>query len=278
MMTSSFVIDVTETNFEYEVIAFSQNTPVVVDFWATWCRPCKVLSPLLEKLAHEAKGAFRLARLDVDQNPNLALRYGVRNVPTVKAFTQGQVVSEFAGLLPEAQVREFLRNITPPSPLDLLIEKADGLLFLHQWEQAERAYREALQQNPENPVSLFGLAKTLLSQGEAREALAILRRFPPSRLFTRAEQLVDLAQSFIDLDQDKLPNETPLDTAFSNSIRLAKRGNLPAAMDGLLDILRQDRRYRGGKAHRVCLGILELMGEEDPQTRTYRSELGSVLF
>src|SRR5512138_2786220 len=127
MMSSNFIVDVTEHDFEYEVLSYSQNVPVVVEFWATWCQPCKTLSPMLERLTEEAGGSFRLARVDVDSNPNLALRYGVRSVPTVKAISQGQVVGEFAGLQPEARVRDFLARLAPPSEASLAIEKATSL-------------------------------------------------------------------------------------------------------------------------------------------------------
>src|SRR5665648_1254144 len=103
-MAADIIIDVTEADFEYEVIAYSQNIPVLVDFWATWCRPCKTLSPLLEKLAHEAVGSFRLAKVDVDANPNLALQYGIRTVPTVKAFSTAQVGGEFVGVPKEDRI------------------------------------------------------------------------------------------------------------------------------------------------------------------------------
>ncbi len=97
MTPSEFIVDVSESNFEYEVLSYSQNLPVVVDFWAEWCQPCKRLGPLLEQLTEEARGNFRLARVDVDANPNLALRYSVRSIPTVKAFSQGQVVLHLPG-------------------------------------------------------------------------------------------------------------------------------------------------------------------------------------
>src|SRR5512136_491822 len=107
-MATENIINVSEADFEYEVLKFSQNVPVVVDFWADWCRPCKALSPMLEKIAHEAGGAFRLAKVDVDANPNLAILYNVRSIPMVKAFSNGQVVAEFIGLQPEDRVREFI--------------------------------------------------------------------------------------------------------------------------------------------------------------------------
>ena len=114
MTPSDFIVDVTESDFEYEVLSYSQNVPVVVEFWATWCQPCKTLGPMLERLTEEASGVFRLARVDVDSSPNLALRYSVRSVPTVKAISQGQVVGEFAGLQPEVRVRDFLEKLSPP--------------------------------------------------------------------------------------------------------------------------------------------------------------------
>lgn len=278
MMTSDFIIDVSEVDFDYEVISYSRNIPVIVDFWATWCRPCKVLSPLLEKLAVEAKGAFRLARVDVDQNPNLAMRYGVRSIPTLKAFSNGEVVNEMVGAQPESRLRDFLNRITPPSLPTLSLEKADTLLNEHRWEMAEGMYREFLEQSPENPAALLGLVKSLLAQGESREALLILRQFPASRQYAQAELILPLAESMLAFQQGTLPDETDLDAAFRNSIRLATRGNFPAALDGLLEIIKEDKRYRDGIARQVFLGILEILGEEDPLTRQYRSELASILF
>ncbi len=278
MMASDFIIEVNETNFEYEVLSYSQNVPVVVDFWATWCRPCKVLGPMLESMALEASGAFRLARVDVDQNPNLALRYGVRSIPTVKVFTSSQVAGEFTGVIPEEKLREFLGKITPPSPQQLLQEKADSMLSLHQWMQAEAIYRDLLAQSGSLPVTLLGLAKALLMQNKNTEALNILRNFPASRMYNTAELLRPYAEDVVALANGQLPDDRPLDAAFRTAVRLASRGNLPAAMDGLLDILRQDKNFHSGRARLVVLGLLELMGEDDPQTRQYRAELASVLF
>ena len=278
MMASDFIVDVNETDFEYEVLSYSQNIPVVVDFWATWCRPCKILSPMLESMTQEAGGAFRLARVDVDENPNLALRYGVRSIPAVKAFSGGQVVGEFSGVIPEEKLREFLSKITPPSPQQLMQEKADSMLALHQWAQAEKTYRELLEQNAAAPETLLGLAKTLLMQNQSGEALHILHNFPASRLLPTAELVRPYAEDAVAQARGELPMDGELDAAFAMAIRLANRGNLPAALDGLLDVLRQDKGYRRGRARQVIVALLELMGEDDPQTREYRAELASVLF
>jgi putative thioredoxin len=278
MAPSNFIFDVTEADFEYEVLSYSQNTPVVVDFWATWCQPCKRLGPMLERLAEEAHGNFRLARVDVDANPNLALRYGVRSIPTVKAFSQGQVVGEFAGLQPEMRVREFVEKLGPPSEASLAQEKADSLLADHQWAEAETIYRALEEKNQNQPNVLLGLVKALLAQGKVGEALFILNYFPASREFNAAQILRPLADAMIKAERNELPDETDLDVMFRNSIRLAARGNHLAALDGLLDILRQDKRYRSDKARQVFLGIVELLGSDDPDARQYRSELASVLF
>src|SRR4030043_2414177 len=107
-MASDYIKTVTEVDFEYEVIAYSNQISVVVDFWAEWCRPCKTLTPVLEKIAEDARGSFRLAKVNVDENPNLALRFSVRSIPNVKAFHDGQVVSAFLGLQPEHRIKEFI--------------------------------------------------------------------------------------------------------------------------------------------------------------------------
>jgi putative thioredoxin len=278
VMASDFIIDVNEADFEYQVVAYSANTPVIVDFWATWCKPCKELSPLLERLARQAGGSFRLARLDVDRNPNLAILYGVRSIPTVKAFSGGQVVGEFVGILSEERLAEFLSQITPPSPLALAVEKASSLLDLKQWTAAEEIFRKVLEQDADQTRSLLGLARTLLAQGKAGEASFVLAHFPASREYAQAELLQPYARALVELDEGRLPADTDLDAVFAGAVRLARRGKFPAALDGLLDILRQDKRYRGGKARAVFLSLLAILGDDDPEARQYRAELASVLF
>lgn len=278
MTPSNFIVDVSETDFEYEVLSYSQNVPVVVEYSAKWCQPCKVLGPMLERLTEEAGGVFRLARVDVDESPNLALRYGVRSVPTVKAIMQGQVVGEFAGLQPEARVREFLDRLAPPSESALALEKADSLLEAHQWKEAEVIYRELDEQINNNPAILLGLVKSLLAQGKSGEALFILNYFPASKEYNSAQILHPLAESMMKYEKNELPAETDLDATFRNSLRLAMRGNHFAALDGLLEILRQDKRYRQDKARQVFVGLLELLGPNDEDAKQYRAELTQVLF
>lgn len=272
------IINVTEADFEYEVLAYSKNTPVVVDFWAEWCQPCKTLTPLLEKLVGELGGSFRLAKVDVDANPNLAARFNVRSIPTVIAFTDGSPRDQFIGMQSETRIRAFLEAIVPPSPLSLAIEKANGLLAAHQWPEAETAFREILLKEAEIPACLLGLSIAQLAQGKGSEGRLHLYNFPASKEFTRAEALIPYAEALIALQENALPQEGDLDAAFANSIRLASQGKFNLALDGLLDILRQDKRYRDGMARAVVLSLLEILGANDPQARGYRTELMSVLY
>lgn len=277
-MRSEFIVDVSEENFEFEVINYSQNIPVVVDFWAPWCVPCKVSGPILEKLVNEAKGTFRLAKVNVDENPKLSLRFSVRSIPAVKAFSQGQVVSEFTGALPEPRVREFLRSLAP-SPSDLSLEKGATMLKMHQWASAESAFRTLLETSPDHPAGLLGLAKSLLGQGYSREPAVIVQNFPASHEYNTAQVLRPLAEAMVSFEKGMIEDsDNPLEAAYRNSLRLASRGNIMASLDGLLDILRQDKRFHNGEVRQITVGLLELLGDEDPQTRQYRSELASILF
>jgi putative thioredoxin len=178
----------------------------------------------------------------------------------------------------ETRIRAFLEAIVPPSPLSLAIEKANGLLAAHQWAEAETAFREILLKEAEIPACLLGLSIAQLAQGKGSEGRLHLYNFPASKEFTRAETLIPYAEALIALQENALPQENDLDAAFANSIRLASQGKFDLALDGLLDILRQNKRYRDGMAREVVLSLLEILGANDPQARAYRSELMSVLY
>lgn len=278
-MTSEFIIDVTEADFEYHVTSFSQKIPVVVDFWAEWCVPCKTLGPLLERLTEGAKGKFRLAKVNVDQNPNLALRFNIRSIPAVKAFRDGQVISEFVGNQPEGKIREFLREIVPDQS-DLNLEKGNSLLEFGQAEDAEMCFRKSLEISPENTAARLGLIRSLLYQGKGSEAEENLNDFPASLEYSSAQKLIPLAEAFIPIEMGAFPDgsDDPLYATFRNAIRLAYNGNFEAAMDGILEVLRVDKKYRDDEARIVMIAILEMLGENNPTTRQYRNELASVLF
>jgi putative thioredoxin len=277
-MTSDFIVNVTESDFEYQVLSYSQNVPVVVDFWADWCIPCRTLGPILERLAEEGQGSFRLAKVDVDENPNLAIRYAVRSIPIVKAFRHGKVIAEFIGVQPEPRVRDFVRAIAP-SESDLQLEKAFSLLETGQVRQAEMTFQQILEKTSDNSKALLGLARSLVLQGHGQESYKILVNFPASREYQSAEVLLPLSKTLIDFEKGMgADSDNPLDAAFHNALRLVKNNRVEAAMDGLLDILREDKHYHSGLARQMMVAILEALGESNPITRQYRSELASVLF
>lgn len=277
MAHSSFVVNVNEGDFQTEVLLHSGQRPVVVDFWAEWCIPCKTLDPILEKLADEAHGSFRLAKLNVDENPRVANEYHVRGIPTVKVFRNGQVVAEFTGLRSEAQLREFLRSIEP-APIELEVGRANSLLASEDWEEAKLLFRTTLAEFPDHPAALLGLARAQLAEGNAQAALPILLEFPISKEFAAAEQLIPLAKALADLDLGELETSDEHDALYANALRLAGNGKLLPALDGLLDLLRLNKTYRKGQARKVVLAILEVLGNDNPVTREYRAELAQLLF
>jgi putative thioredoxin len=277
MMTSSNIINVTEANFDFEVIEYSQNIPVLVDFWAEWSIPCKSLDPILQQLAQSGDGSFRLARINVDENPKLAMRFNVRGVPAIKAFREGAIIGEFSGLKPEDEIRRFLQHIVP-SYADLILEKGNSLLQLSRWEDALDSFQQVLSERPLHPGALVGLVKSQLVLGQFEEALEILSAFPQSHEYSQAQRLAPLAVALSqnhEAEDDSIPG---IERTYQHSLQLIRLSNLPAALDGLLAVLRQDKRYRQEEPRRVILGIFEILGNDNPLTRQYRNELASILF
>jgi putative thioredoxin len=278
MTLSEFIIDVDEATFEHEVVLRSHEIPVIVDFWAPWCGPCNVLSPLLERIAIEAGGAFRLAKINVDQSPNLAIRYGVQGIPAVKALREGKVVAEFVGAQPEPVVRRFIERLVP-SEADIATNAAQSLLATRHWDEAESAFREILLEDESNSAAALGLVKSLLMQGVGQEAVDLLEHFPSGTEWVTAEGLKPLAELLADVEGDGEQSlDDPLAARLYQAARLIGRGNIPAAMDGILDILREDKAFLDGLPKKVMLALFALLGDDDPVTRQYRDELASILF
>jgi putative thioredoxin len=277
-MLSEHIIDVNEATFESEVVMRSHQTPVVVDFWATWCGPCRVLGPILERAAIEAGGAFRLAKVNVDENQNLAIRYGVQGIPVVKAFKNGTVEAEFVGAQPEPVVRRFLDRLVPDEAQQA-VEGGQSLLVARKWAEAEEAFREVMLKDETNAAAALGLVQSLLMQGEGGEALGLLQDFPSGTEWATAGRLKPLAELLASVeDNGPYPEDDPVEAELYQAGRLIARGNIPAAMDGLLDVLRADKKYRGGLPKDVLLALFTLLGDDDPLTRQYRDELASILF
>ena len=174
MANGENIIDVTDASFESDVIYRSQSKPVVVDFWAPWCGPCRMLGPILEKLAADPTLDFILAKVNVDENPQISMRYQVQGIPAVKAFVDGEIADEFVGALPEARVRQFIEKLIP-GEADLAFREANSLLATRHWAEAENAFRELLDSYPLHTAARLGLARALLAQGLGCEAQDLLR-------------------------------------------------------------------------------------------------------
>lgn len=271
------IIDVSESTFEDDVIQQSLEVPVVVDFWAPWCGPCRTLGPMLESLASEPEAQFILAKVNVDENPNLAIRYGVRSIPAVKAFDQGQIVAEFVGSQSRHYLEQFIANLVP-GPEDMLFNEAESLLGTRHWAEAEDVYRDILDETPNDRAALLGLAKALIAQGEGGEALVYLNRIHDGAELNAAETLKPLARF---LEEELEIDAEPADDVavqYRQAARLLAYGNWEAGLDGLLEVLRHDKRYRGGAPRQVMLGVFTLLGDEDELAHQYRRELAFVLF
>lgn len=276
-MAAANIIDISDDTFEFEVVNYSAEVPVVLDLWAPWCIPCRVQSRELAKLAHEADGGFRLARINVDDQPKLAARLKVQQVPAVKAFVDGRIVTEVAGVLSEQNLRLLVDRIMPKAG-NLLLEKGRSLMLLGNLPGAEEALAQYVYESHGEPAGLLALARALLWQGKGQEAASILNSFPASSEFNTAKSLLPLANAYANFETlpQKPPN--PLEAAYRNSLRLAKNGKIEIALDGFLDILRQDKHFHGGQLHEIYLALLEVLGDAFPTVRQYRDDLSNVLF
>jgi putative thioredoxin len=277
------VIEVNERDFQTQVLDRSRTTPVVVDFWAPWCGPCRTLGPTLERLAGEAKGAWVLAKINVDNNQRLAQAFGVQGIPAVKAFRDGKAAEEFTGALPESQVRAWLKRIVPAAS-DGLVAAAEALEQSNPAEAAAR-YRLALGENPDNTAALFNLGRLLIGQGDP-EGVEALRQVPASApQYSRAQAWLTLADFFNQagdknptwLDQLGADDPDSSESRYRLAASMAREGRNADAISQLLAIVERDRAFRDDAARKALLALFEALGD-DPLVASGRRRLANALF
>ena len=285
MEETQAIIDVGDEDFEREVLERSKDVPVVVDFWAPWCAPCRALGPVLERLAAEHGGAFVLAKVNVDESPAVARALRIQSIPAVKAFRDGHIALEFVGAQPESAVRQFLAAVLP-TEADRRAREGESRLAAGDTAAAEAGFTAALALDPRHPRALLGLARLHVARGDDTEALTLLERVPPSASVAReAERLAAEIRTRVDATGDEATlrgrvraNPGDLDARLQLGRVLAARGRYAEALAELLEVVRRDPGHADQAARKAMLDVFEVVGARDPLTEKYRSELAQALF
>jgi putative thioredoxin len=280
------ILDVGDADFEREVLERSDRVPVVVDFWAPWCGPCRTLGPILERLAEEHAGAFVLARVNVDEAPALAQAFQVRSIPAVKAIRERGLVAAFEGAQPEPVVRRFVEAILP-SAAERAAADGEARAAAGDAAGAARLWEAALAEDPREPLALLGLARLRAEEGKADEALGLLERIGPgTRVSGEADRLAAELRTRVGAggaDEDALRarvRELPDDLGARLDLGrlLAASGRHAEALEALLEVVRRDPGHQEGAARLAMLDLFALLGPDHPLTQEYRGALARTLF
>ncbi|MDR3375294.1 MAG: thioredoxin [Ancalomicrobiaceae bacterium] len=289
--TNDLIKETTTRDFLKDVIETSKQVPVLVDFWADWCGPCKQLTPILEKVVTNAKGKVRLVKMNIDKYPEVAGQLGVRSIPAVFAFKGGQPVDGFMGAVPESQVQQFIERLAGPvgpSDAEAMIEEGRLALAEGDLEGAAQLFGAALQMEPESVPAIVGLADVFVAAKEYTEARAILAKLPAGK---DADPLVAGVKARIDLEEQSAKLGDPVafeariahdandhEARFGLALILNAHGDREAAIDHLVEIVRRKRDWNEEAARKQLVQFFEAWGPKDEMTLYGRRRLSSVLF
>jgi putative thioredoxin len=285
------VSDTTTQTFRKDVLEESRRQPVLVDFWAPWCGPCKQLTPILEKAVRSARGAVKLVKMNIDEHPAIAGQMGIQSIPAVFAFVNGQPVDGFMGALPESQVMAFLERLTKQeirSEEKELLKSADAALVAGDAAGAAELYSEILAGDPANVHALAGLARSYLEAGSIEEAKHTLAQVPEAKrndtAVAAARAALEVAEQaahlgpVAELEQKVAANPLDHQARFDLAIALNGNSRRQEALDQLLEIVRRDRKWNDDAARRQLVQFFEAWGPTDEHTMSGRRRLSSILF
>ncbi|WP_253448358.1 tetratricopeptide repeat protein [Halomonas sp. Y3] len=278
------IFDVDAGNIQ-QVLELSMQVPVLLDCWAPWCEPCKNLMPVLEKLAREYRGTFLLAKLNIDENQEIAAQLGVRSVPDVKLISQGGLVDHFQGALPEKQIREWLSRYFP-APEDAPAspeEQAAEALAAGDAATARALYEELAQQNPQHYPYQVELARALVAEGRAADARALLDNLPPEERDAAPARGVRASIEFGEEAPDAealaaLGDRDDSEAQYLRALRSVADGDYETGLEALLALMKADRAWGDDAARKTLLRVFDALGADHPLTVTYRRKLFALLY
>lgn len=264
-------------NFQKDVMERSRQIPVLVDFWAEWCGPCKILGPVLEKLAEKYKGRWELVKLNTENYPQIATQYGIRSIPNVKLFVDGQVVNEFVGALPESAIEQWFKKALPSKYREKLNE-AQQLISNGKINEARKLLEEIVASEPDNDHANALLARLLVFSNPG-EAVEFAKRIEPgSAYFETAESIQTFANLFQHLNNSDNLAESISKKNYLKAIADLHEQNFEAAIQGFIEALQADRYYDDDGSRKACIAIFKFLGEDHPISKKYRPAFSSALY